>query len=164
MCVLVFNICNIHNFLLNLSIRWERPHVMYGQLLDWLRYLVAWQPVIIGLVQAINYFLGLEWNWLKKREINKVDNNSSRKWTSWTLDKTSVFVILFINVFWVYMHIKCLLVLKLNLNCTSVWYFCVFSHLSGFPLWSFSSSDSVPQDKQELCIFFSHAEPELLRT
>ncbi|KAL2080403.1 hypothetical protein ACEWY4_024196 [Coilia grayii] len=39
---------------------WERPHVMYGQLLDWLRYLVAWQPVIIGLVQAINYFLGLE--------------------------------------------------------------------------------------------------------
>ncbi|KAG7280213.1 hypothetical protein CRUP_037574, partial [Coryphaenoides rupestris] len=33
---------------------WERPHVMYGQLLDWLRYLVAWQPVIIGLVQGIN--------------------------------------------------------------------------------------------------------------
>ncbi|XP_041055941.1 RING finger protein 121 isoform X2 [Carcharodon carcharias] len=39
---------------------WERPHVMYGQLLDWLRYLVAWQPVIIGLVQGINYSLGLE--------------------------------------------------------------------------------------------------------
>ncbi|XP_048021964.1 RING finger protein 121 isoform X2 [Megalobrama amblycephala] len=39
---------------------WERPHVMYGQLLDWLRYLVAWQPVIIGLVQGINYLLGLE--------------------------------------------------------------------------------------------------------
>ncbi|KAM6342329.1 E3 ubiquitin ligase RNF121 isoform 1-T1 [Podargus strigoides] len=39
---------------------WERPHVMYGQLLDWLRYLVAWQPVIIGLVQGINYVLGLE--------------------------------------------------------------------------------------------------------
>ncbi|MBN3300160.1 RN121 protein, partial [Amia calva] len=39
---------------------WERPHVMYGQLLDWLRYLVAWQPVIIGLVQGINYTLGLE--------------------------------------------------------------------------------------------------------
>ncbi|KAF0038239.1 hypothetical protein F2P81_008723 [Scophthalmus maximus] len=31
---------------------WERPHVMYGQLLDWLRYLVAWQPVIIGFVQG----------------------------------------------------------------------------------------------------------------
>ncbi|KAF3841242.1 hypothetical protein F7725_007104 [Dissostichus mawsoni] len=39
---------------------WERPHVMYGQLLDWLRYLVAWQPVIIGFVQGINYVLGLE--------------------------------------------------------------------------------------------------------
>ncbi|KFO69242.1 RING finger protein 121, partial [Cuculus canorus] len=39
---------------------WERPHVLYGQLLDWLRYLVAWQPVIIGLVQGINYILGLE--------------------------------------------------------------------------------------------------------
>ncbi|ERE80855.1 RING finger protein [Cricetulus griseus] len=39
---------------------WERPHVMYGQLLDWLRYLVAWQPVIIGLVQGISYILGLE--------------------------------------------------------------------------------------------------------
>lgn len=34
---------------------------MYGQLLDWLRYLVAWQPVIIGFVQGINYVLGLEW-------------------------------------------------------------------------------------------------------
>lgn len=39
---------------------WERPHMMYGQLLDWLRYLVAWQPIIIGLVQLINYILGLE--------------------------------------------------------------------------------------------------------
>lgn len=33
---------------------------MYGQLLDWLRYFVAWQPFIIGLVQGINYILGLE--------------------------------------------------------------------------------------------------------
>lgn len=47
--------------LLNLHASWERPHVMYGQLLDWLRYLVAWQPVIIGFVQGINYILGLEW-------------------------------------------------------------------------------------------------------
>ncbi|XP_077984446.1 E3 ubiquitin ligase Rnf121-like [Glandiceps talaboti] len=39
---------------------WERPHVLYGQLLDWVRYLVAWQPVIIMLVQGINYGLGLE--------------------------------------------------------------------------------------------------------
>uniref|UniRef100_W5MPH9 Ring finger protein 175 n=1 Tax=Lepisosteus oculatus TaxID=7918 RepID=W5MPH9_LEPOC len=39
---------------------WERTHVLYGQLLDWLRYLVAWQPVIIGVVHGINYTLGLE--------------------------------------------------------------------------------------------------------
>uniref|UniRef100_A0A8C3FPR2 Ring finger protein 175 n=1 Tax=Chrysemys picta bellii TaxID=8478 RepID=A0A8C3FPR2_CHRPI len=31
-----------------------------GQLLDWLRYLVAWQPVVIGIVQVINYSLGLD--------------------------------------------------------------------------------------------------------
>ncbi|XP_020367829.1 RING finger protein 175 [Rhincodon typus] len=43
-----------------LSNPWERTHVLYGQLLDWLRYLVAWQPVIIGVVQGINYILGLE--------------------------------------------------------------------------------------------------------
>lgn len=71
-------------FFLNLYFSWERPHVMYGQLLDWLRYLVAWQPVIIGFVQGINYILGLEWpatvrnghntpygedmHWLKKTE------------------------------------------------------------------------------------------------
>uniref|UniRef100_A0A2K5N5Z2 Ring finger protein 121 n=1 Tax=Cercocebus atys TaxID=9531 RepID=A0A2K5N5Z2_CERAT len=36
------------------------PHVMYGQLLDWLFFFVAWQPVIIGLVQGINYFFFLE--------------------------------------------------------------------------------------------------------
>ncbi|XP_033103768.1 RING finger protein 121-like isoform X2 [Anneissia japonica] len=39
---------------------WERPHVLYGQLLDWIRYLVAWQPIIILVVQGINYGLGLE--------------------------------------------------------------------------------------------------------
>jgi len=39
---------------------WERPAVMYGNLLDWIRYLVAWQPVIIGIVQGINWALGLE--------------------------------------------------------------------------------------------------------
>ncbi len=39
---------------------WERPHVLYGNLLDWIRYLVAWQPVIIMVVQGINYILGLE--------------------------------------------------------------------------------------------------------
>ncbi|KAM5230051.1 RING finger protein 175 isoform 2-T2 [Hipposideros larvatus] len=39
---------------------WERSHILYGQILDWLRYLVAWQPMVIGIVQGINYSLGLE--------------------------------------------------------------------------------------------------------
>lgn len=39
---------------------WERPHVLYGNLLDWIRYLIVWQPVIIVLVQAITWTLGLE--------------------------------------------------------------------------------------------------------
>ncbi|KAM7168695.1 LOW QUALITY PROTEIN: RING finger protein 175 [Macrochelys suwanniensis] len=43
-----------------LSNPWERTHVLHGQLLDWLRYLLAWQPVVIGIVQVINYSLGLE--------------------------------------------------------------------------------------------------------
>ncbi|XP_015599995.1 RING finger protein 121 isoform X2 [Cephus cinctus] len=39
---------------------WERPHVLYGHVLDWLRWLVAWQPLILLLVQGINWALGLE--------------------------------------------------------------------------------------------------------
>jgi RING finger protein 121 len=39
---------------------WEKPHLFFGQLLDWIRYLVAWQPIIIVIVQAINRSLGLE--------------------------------------------------------------------------------------------------------
>jgi RING finger protein 121 len=39
---------------------WEKPHILYGNLLDWIRYLVAWQPVIIILVQGINAMAGLE--------------------------------------------------------------------------------------------------------
>lgn len=48
--------------LLNTSypVSWEKTHVLYGQLLDWLRYLVAWQPIIIGIVHGINFSLGLE--------------------------------------------------------------------------------------------------------
>jgi len=38
---------------------WERPHLLYGQLLDWIRWLVAWQPLIYFLVQGINWVLGL---------------------------------------------------------------------------------------------------------
>lgn len=39
---------------------WEKPHMLYGQLLDFLRYLIAWQPVIFVFVQGINWILGLE--------------------------------------------------------------------------------------------------------
>jgi len=39
---------------------WEKPHLFFGQLLDWIRYLVAWQPLIITIVQGINKVLGLE--------------------------------------------------------------------------------------------------------
>lgn len=39
---------------------WERPHVLYGQLLDWIRWLVAWQPLILFIVQGINWVFGLE--------------------------------------------------------------------------------------------------------
>ncbi|CAF4362989.1 unnamed protein product [Rotaria sp. Silwood2] len=39
---------------------WEKPHVLYGNLLDWVRYLVAWQPLILMIVQGVNYVLGLE--------------------------------------------------------------------------------------------------------
>lgn len=52
--------CQVPVFSLNARYRWERPHVLYGNLLDWIRYLVAWQPVIIMLVQGINWTLGLE--------------------------------------------------------------------------------------------------------
>lgn len=39
---------------------WEKPHLLYGQLLDFIRILVAWQPLIFLLVQGVNYMLGLE--------------------------------------------------------------------------------------------------------
>lgn len=39
---------------------WEKPHVFYGSYLDFIRYLVAWQPMILAFVQFINYSLGLE--------------------------------------------------------------------------------------------------------
>lgn len=38
---------------------WEKPHLLYGQLLDWVRWLVCWQPLIYFLVQGINWILGL---------------------------------------------------------------------------------------------------------
>lgn len=39
---------------------WEKPHVLYGQLLDWLRWFVAWGPIIMSFIQFINYVLGLK--------------------------------------------------------------------------------------------------------
>ncbi|XP_066257203.1 E3 ubiquitin ligase Rnf121 [Euwallacea similis] len=39
---------------------WEKPHMLFGQLLDLIRWLVSWQPLILLLVQGINYLLGLE--------------------------------------------------------------------------------------------------------
>ncbi|RWS30579.1 RING finger protein 121-like protein [Leptotrombidium deliense] len=42
------------------SLPFQRPHYLYGNLLDFIRYLVAWQPLIIFAVQAVNYLLGLE--------------------------------------------------------------------------------------------------------
>lgn len=39
---------------------WEKPHVLYGNFLDFIRYLVVWQPIIICGVQGVNHLLGLE--------------------------------------------------------------------------------------------------------
>lgn len=42
------------------SLPFQKPHYLYGNLLDFIRYLVAWQPLILLGVQGINWFLGLE--------------------------------------------------------------------------------------------------------
>ncbi|KAK9870903.1 hypothetical protein WA026_009860 [Henosepilachna vigintioctopunctata] len=39
---------------------WQRPHVLYAQLLDWVRWLLAWQPLILFIVKGINWSLGLK--------------------------------------------------------------------------------------------------------
>uniref|UniRef100_A0A2P2I8B3 RING finger protein 121-like n=1 Tax=Hirondellea gigas TaxID=1518452 RepID=A0A2P2I8B3_9CRUS len=39
---------------------WQKPHVFFGQMVDWVRLLVAWQPLIIILVQNINKWLDLK--------------------------------------------------------------------------------------------------------
>ncbi|CAE1330945.1 RNF121_175 [Acanthosepion pharaonis] len=39
---------------------WEKPHILFGNLLDWIRYMIVWQPVIIVVVQTINWLIGLE--------------------------------------------------------------------------------------------------------
>ncbi|KAA3672554.1 RING finger protein 121 [Paragonimus westermani] len=40
--------------------QWDKPHLLYGNFLDLIRYLVAWQPVILGLVHIVNTSLGLK--------------------------------------------------------------------------------------------------------
>ncbi|CAL8098525.1 unnamed protein product [Calicophoron daubneyi] len=38
---------------------WDKPHILYGNFLDLIRYLVAWQPVILGVIHLLNLSLGL---------------------------------------------------------------------------------------------------------
>lgn len=40
---------------------WDRPHVLLGQYLDVLRYMLAWQPLILYSDQIIYNVLGLSW-------------------------------------------------------------------------------------------------------
>ena len=39
---------------------WEKPHVLFGQLLDFIRYFVVWLPAILVSVQLIYYLLDLK--------------------------------------------------------------------------------------------------------
>ena len=39
---------------------WEKPHVLFGQLLDFIRYFVVWLPAILVSVQVIYYVLDLK--------------------------------------------------------------------------------------------------------
>jgi len=39
---------------------WEKYNHMYAQLLEWLRYLVAWQPILLMLVHGVTWTFGLE--------------------------------------------------------------------------------------------------------
>nr|XP_032522965.1 RING finger protein 121 [Danaus plexippus plexippus] len=39
---------------------WDRPQLLFGQLLDWIRWVVAWQPLVLFFAQAVNWLLGLE--------------------------------------------------------------------------------------------------------
>jgi len=39
---------------------WERTHIYYSGYLDFVRFLVAWLPIIFSIVQGVNWALGLE--------------------------------------------------------------------------------------------------------
>ena len=63
---------------------WERTYVQYGQLLDLLRYLVVWFPIIMALVNFVNYQLGLEWDfgcllWNSQSEKHKKKKKKKKK-------------------------------------------------------------------------------------
>ncbi|VDK50923.1 unnamed protein product [Anisakis simplex] len=61
---------------------WEKPHLFFGQLLDWIRYLVAWQPLIVTFVQGINKVILIPENTLtfhKNEEIGTYRSNSYSK-------------------------------------------------------------------------------------
>ena len=40
--------------------RWEKPHLLFGNLLDAIRYLVAWQPLILLVAHLIIRSLDLK--------------------------------------------------------------------------------------------------------
>lgn len=42
------------------SLPFQKPHHLYGNLLDFIRYLIAWQPIILFTVQCVNHLFGLE--------------------------------------------------------------------------------------------------------
>lgn len=39
---------------------WERPHIFFGQIFDWVRILVVWQPLVFMLVGRLNTWLDLK--------------------------------------------------------------------------------------------------------
>lgn len=104
---------------------WERPHVMYGQLLDWLRYLVAWQPVIIGFVQAINYILGLEWPASGRNghthAIRRRKCTGSRDWRPETEQNKNINKNVSILFVYIYRHRVSVFLVHLNFTSNFIW-------------------------------------------
>lgn len=39
---------------------WQQIDIYYGELLEWVRWLVCWQPIVLTLVQGLNYLIGLQ--------------------------------------------------------------------------------------------------------
>lgn len=50
--------CDIHKLFSTLP--FQKPHFLYGNMLDFIRYLIGFQPLIIIIVQVVIHFLGLE--------------------------------------------------------------------------------------------------------